>query len=432
LIAEFTRLMDRLGPFEPSPRVAVGVSGGADSLALCLLLKRWVDNLGGSLLALTVDHGLRHDAAIEAVQVGSWLKERCIEHDVLRWDGAKPASGIQAGARDARYRLLSERCHAEGILHLALAHHREDQAETVLLRFAHGSGIDGLSGMAAVRETGSVRFLRPLLSIGRDRLRAFLTEAGQPWIEDPSNQSPAYARARLRGMAEVLSGEGWSAERAADTARRLGRARSVLETAAAGLAAAAVDLWPEGCALLRPDLLGDAEEETALRVVSRCLAVVGGACYRPKLEAVERLYLSLREGGIGRGRTLGGCRIMQYRDGRLLIAREPDAADERADLSPGATIQWDGRFMVKSLSAKAATVVRLGLHPKVAPPELRTLPAAVRQTLPAVLREDGEVFLPRFDFLNDYKDRNAVSEPAPAAALFRPQEPLTASAFVVV
>ena len=229
MIAEFTRLMDRLGPFEPAPQVAVGVSGGADSLALCLLLKAWTNSLGGSLLALTVDHGLRHDAAVEAVQVGFWLKERGIEHDVLRWEGAKPASGIQAGARDARYRLLTERCHAEGILHLALAHHREDQAETVLLRFAHGSGVDGLSGMSALRETGSVRFLRPLLSTSRDRLRAFLTEVGQPWVEDPSNQSPAYARARLRGMAEVLSGEGWSAERAADTARRLGRARSVLE-----------------------------------------------------------------------------------------------------------------------------------------------------------------------------------------------------------
>src|SRR4051794_25508676 len=252
--------MDRLGPFEPSPRIAVGVSGGADSLALCLLLKAWVHSRGGSLIALTVDHALRQSAATEAMQVGSWLKEHGIEHDVLRWEGGKPASGIQSAARDARYRLLTDRCHAEGILHLALAHHREDQAETVLLRFAHGSGVDGLSGMAAVRETGSVRFLRPLLSTGRDRLRAFLTEAGQPWIEDSSNQSPAYARARLRGTAEMLSREGWSAERAADTARRLGRARSALEIAAARLAAAAVDLWPEGCVLLRPDLLRDTED----------------------------------------------------------------------------------------------------------------------------------------------------------------------------
>ena len=95
-------------------------------------------------------------------------------------------------------------------------------------------------------------------------------------------------------------------------------------------------------------------------------------------------------------------------------------------------IQWDGRFMVKSLSAHSVTVVRLGLHPEVAPPELRKLPAAVRQTLPAVLREDGGAFLPPLDLLNDYKDRNGSSRQAQAVALFRPQEPLTASAFVVV
>ena len=123
---------------------------------------------------------------------------------------------------------------------------------------------------------------------------------------------------------------------------------------------------------------------------------------------------------------------MQYRDGRLLIAREPDAVDERADLPPGATIQWDGRFTVKSLSVHSAKVVRLGLQPQVASPELRKLPAAVRQTLPAVLREDGEVFLPQFDFLNDYNGCVGLSTTHHATALFTPQEPFTASAFVVV
>jgi tRNA(Ile)-lysidine synthase len=432
LIAEFTRLMDRLGPFEPSPRVAVGVSGGADSMALCLLLKAWTDNRNGSLLALTVDHGLRQNAADEAIQVGSWLKARGIDHDVLRWDGAKPASGIQSAARDARYRLLTQRCHEEGILHLALAHHREDQAETVLLRFAHGSGVDGLTGMAALRETGSVRFLRPLLPVGRDRLRAFLNDAGQPWIEDPSNQSPAYARARLRGVADILSGEGWSAERAADTARRLGRVRSALDVAAAGLAARAVEIWPEGCVLMRPDLLRDAEEETALRLLSRCLAVVGGSRYRPKLDPVERLYSSLRDGGLERGRTLGGCRIMPWRDGRLLVAREPAAADENAELGPGATIRWDGRFMVRSLSRHPAKVVRLGLHPEAMRPEMRKLPAPVRQTLPAVVSEEHGVFVPRFDFLNDSNDPVGLPPPDRVVALFRPQEPFAAFAFVVV
>jgi len=394
-------------------------------------MKAWTDGRNGSLLALTVDHGLRHEAAAEADQVGVWLKAHGIEHEVLRWEGAKPASGIQAEARDARYRLLTERCHAEGILHLALAHHRQDQAETLLLRLARGSGVDGLSDMAALRETGAVRLLRPLLSIAPDRLRAFLMEAGQPWIEDPSNRSQAYARPRLRGMAEVLAAEGWSAERAADTARRLGRARAALENAGAGLAAAAVDLWPEGCVLLRSELLHDVQDELALRVLSRCLAVVGGGCYCPKLEAVERLLHSLRK-GVGRGRTLAGCRVMAYRDGRLLIAREPDAADDQLDLPPGATIRWDGRFTVKSLSGQHGTIIRLGLHPEVASAELRKLPAAICQTLPVVLREDGAAVLPQFDFPHYSKHQDRLSRRAPAAALFRPQEPLSASAFVVV
>ncbi|WP_158044976.1 tRNA lysidine(34) synthetase TilS [Skermanella pratensis] len=203
---EFPGLMDRLGPFEPRPRVAVGVSGGPDSLALCLLLKAWADRSGGSLLALTVDHGLRHNAAEEAVQVGSWLAARGIAHDVLRWEGSKPASGIQAAARDARQRLLADRCRSEGILHLVLAHHLEDQAETTLLRFAKGSGPDGLAGMSPLRETGAVRILRPLLGMPRARLKAVLEAAGQPWVEDPSNRSAAFARVRLRAMADTLAG----------------------------------------------------------------------------------------------------------------------------------------------------------------------------------------------------------------------------------
>ena len=151
--AEFAALLDPLGPFEPAPLLAVGVSGGADSLALVLLADRWARARRGSVLALTVDHALRDGSAAEAAQVGHWLAARGIAHEVLRWDGPKPATAIQETARAARYRLLGQRCAGTGILHLLLAHHRDDQAETVLLRRAQGSGRDGLAGMAAIRET---------------------------------------------------------------------------------------------------------------------------------------------------------------------------------------------------------------------------------------------------------------------------------------
>src|SRR3546814_4885393 len=93
-----------------------------------------------------------------------------VAQHVLRWTGEKPETGIQAAARAARYRLLEDWCAEAGVLHLLLAHHREDQAETVLLRLGRGSGAFGLAGMSAVREREGVRVLRPLLGLARARL----------------------------------------------------------------------------------------------------------------------------------------------------------------------------------------------------------------------------------------------------------------------
>ncbi len=139
--------MATLGPFEATPALAVAVSGGPDSLALAMLAKAWSDARGGSLVALTVDHGLRPESTGEARQVGRWLKKRGIPQRILRWDGPKPGSALQAEARSARYALLTGWCRARGILHLLLGHQREDQAETVLMRLERGSGPDGLAAM---------------------------------------------------------------------------------------------------------------------------------------------------------------------------------------------------------------------------------------------------------------------------------------------
>ena len=155
--------MAALGPFEARPDLAVAVSGGADSLALCLFADRWVRARGGRLVALTVDHGLRPGSRQECATLARWLGGRGIEHDILTWKGAKPAAGIQAAAREARYSLLHEACRERGILHLLLAHHAADQAETVLLRAGAGSGFDGLAAMPAVSGLEAPRRLRPLL-----------------------------------------------------------------------------------------------------------------------------------------------------------------------------------------------------------------------------------------------------------------------------
>src|SRR5204863_19023 len=134
---------------------------------------------------------------------GDWLAARAIPHEVLVWSEAKPASGIQEAARAARYRLLAGWCRERGCLHLLTAHHREDQAETHLIRRRAGSGVEGLAGMAALRELRGLRLVRPLLQVPKARLVALLAAERQPFLSDPSNRNPVFERSRLLVLREL-------------------------------------------------------------------------------------------------------------------------------------------------------------------------------------------------------------------------------------
>ncbi|WP_145678180.1 tRNA lysidine(34) synthetase TilS [Azospirillum brasilense] len=427
--------MDRLGGFERRPRVAVGVSGGADSLGLTLLVQRWAAERGGDVLALIVDHRLRAESAAEAERVGGWLQARGVPRAILRWDGEKPATGIQEAARAARHRLLAERCRDEGILHLALAHHRDDQAETVLLRFARGSGIDGLAGMAPVRAGGAVRVIRPLLDLPRERMVATCRAFRQEWIEDPSNRNPRFARARLRAAWETLAAEGLDAPRLADLARRAARARNALEAGTAALLAEAVEVFPEGWLRLNPTSLLAAPEELGLRALVRCIAAMGGAVYPPKDEAAERLFAEIA-GGRFRGRTLGGCRIVPRNggvgQGHLVIAREPAGVTERLSLTSGGEVWWDRRFAVRlgAETGGVVTVAKLGregwqMVRSSGPDSGRIgLPEPVRETLPALWDGNGLAAVPHLGFSRPGFPLSAVALHAPGVVLAGPAFPV--------
>jgi len=421
---EFARLMTRFAPFEGRPRLAAAVSGGPDSLALCLLAGHWARAAGGALTAITVDHGLRPDSAAEARQVGRWLEARGVPHVVLRWREPPPAANVQARARAARYRLLEDWCRRRGVLHLLLGHHREDQAETLLMRLGRGSGVDGLAGMAPVSETRYVRLLRPLLEVPRARLRATLDAQGQDWIEDPSNEDLAYARVRIRKALPALAREGLTAARLADTAARLGRARAALEAATVELLAAGAVLSPAGYGVVDAERLAAAPAETGLRALARLLVTVGGGVYGPRLERLERLYGALcrhgRGGAADRGRTLAGCRILPAprvlgAGTRLLICREPAAIAEPAALDRGPRVHWDGRYLVAAgPRCRGLNIGRLGRAGWAelvrAAPELRKtrIPGAVRPSLPAIRDRNGLVAVPHLGYLRERIEGRAV------------------------
>jgi tRNA(Ile)-lysidine synthase len=302
----FARLMAQFDPFEASPVLAVGVSGGRDSLALALLAQHWAAARSpkGQVVGLIVDHGLRQESAAEALATQQLLTQHGIEAVVLAWLGAKPQARVQEAARSARYRLLHDECRRRGILHLLLAHHAADQAETVAMRAAHRSGPDGLAGMAALVERPEVRLLRPLLRVPRARLTATLIARGVQWLDDPSNEDLRFERARLRAGPPLTDRASAAADRAARERALAQAAVEVLEFDQEGMIA--IDC--AGFAGLTPDLQA--------RLLSRVVQCTASRRYAPRQKrlnaAVQRLRELSNRGRSGRAQdfTLSGCRLM--------------------------------------------------------------------------------------------------------------------------
>lgn len=223
-------------PWKAASALVLAVSGGPDSVALMWLAARWRRGLarGPRLIAVTIDHGLRADAAGEARDVKRLAQNLDIEHRTLRWRGTKPKTGLPAAAREARYALLAKVALASGARHIVTAHTRDDQAETLLLRLLRGSGIAGLAAMARESERDGVVLARPLLDVPKARLVATLEKAGIGYADDPTNRDPAFTRPRLRALLPVLAQEGGDARNLARLAARLARANAAIEVLVEG------------------------------------------------------------------------------------------------------------------------------------------------------------------------------------------------------
>ncbi len=376
--AEFDGLMAPLGPFESAPRLAVAVSGGADSLALAVLARDWAVARAGAVCALIVDHALRQEAAAEVAGTAELLREQCISARILRLENLSHGSALAARARNARYEALASACAGETIVHLLLGHHAADQAETVLIRALGGSGRPGLAGMAAVSETHAVRLLRPLLTVAPARLRATLRAAGLTWIEDPSNADPHAQRARLRMERRDGAGTGAATQALCAAAAADAAARVASDAALAQALAQSVSLRPQGYAILfGPSLPADA--------LAALVRVVAGRDFPPAPARVAPLAAALRPA------TLAGARLVSA--GRLgpglLLVREARAMQAPVSARPGAT--WDGRFRLGAGSLPpAATLGALGDDAR-ALRRVSRLPAAVLETLPAI-RSESRLF----------------------------------------
>lgn len=377
-----------LGPRFPES-IAVAVSGGGDSMALLHLARDWARHMGIALSAVTVDHGLRPEAAEEAALVARECAEIGVPHTTLRWEWDR-SGNLQAEARAARYRLIAGWMrHAR---HLLVAHTLEDQAETFLLRLRRGSGVEGLGAMPARQSLAGITVLRPLLGARRADLRHYARVRHVPWVEDPSNADDRYDRVKMRRLLPLLEEAGIGAETLAATAGRMQGAR----TALAARARAALDdmtprevwayTWPDewGVIALDREIAQRLERDTLHRVVAAALMWISGARYRPRLSALAEATERALSGG--RATLHGG--IIAAKGAYLLIGREHNAvARQRVPAQHGAL--WEGWVLTGDIpdGAEIGALGAEGLRQYDARPEAAP-PAWVLHALPALWQGD--------------------------------------------
>jgi tRNA(Ile)-lysidine synthase len=307
------------------------------------------------LRACVIDHGLREASAEEAKRAAGFAAALGVNSDIVRLRWAEPGPRAQQAARAERYKALCAEARRHGARVIALAHTRDDQAETVLLRAGAGSSWRGLAGMSALApaplwpEGRALVVARPLLSARRADLREALCQRGADWIEDPSNSNTIFARVRARQRLAALEAEGLDPMRLAQLAEDLAPRIAALNAAAFALIGRSV-AFDGGEAWL--DLgAWQGDGETRRRALAVLIAAVSGEDREGAPQGLGDLEGALL-GADFTGATLGGVRFKRERKASLM-QRDKGAVLGRADgkaalaalkLPSGEEVVWDGRL----------------------------------------------------------------------------------------
>ena len=292
--------------------MAVAVSGGVDSM--CLLY--WLVEIGADIVCLHVNHGLRDAAQTEATYVQDTCKKLNVPCHVFNWTGNKPVSGLEAAARAARYKMMTDFCHENGIEYLVTAHQADDQIETFLMNLGRGSGVFGLSAMQSVAERDGIKIVRPLLKVSRGELKNYCDTHNIKYFTDEMNCDERYTRVRIRQKRHVLNDMlGISDGRILLAIENLNRVRHTIETDIDKLVE---DVMGNGFAMFRDSFLFDLAADIRLKFIGTLIQKIGGGNYQPRLNslslAIEKLHGDCKF-------TLGHCTLRRLGE-RILIVRE--------------------------------------------------------------------------------------------------------------
>lgn len=305
------KFLDFMQDYKDS-RLAVAVSGGVDSV--CLL--HWLASIGVNVTCLHVNHGLRANAETETQYVRDLCKKLSVKCEIFYWTGDKPATGIEAAARTARYKFMTDFCRENNLDALLTAHQSDDQIETFLMNLARGSGLYGLAAMRRVTWRDGVKIVRPLLDVPRAELKKYCDDNGIKYFMDEMNEDSHYTRVRIRQNRYLLSEKlGISDTRILLAIENLGRVRDALDEKIADMVAFVTD---GARATFDASFLFDLAPDIRLKFLGTSIQKIGGKEYQPRLNSLSNALRNLQHDCKF---TLGRCTIRRLGQ-RILIVPE--------------------------------------------------------------------------------------------------------------
>ncbi len=350
--------------------IGVGVSGGADSLCLAVLLEAWGKKYGHKIVALTVNHNLRAEAKQEAEWVAGQMKRLNMDHHILTYNGPKPTTRIEEKAREIRYHLLQEFCEANQIGYVCLAHHGDDQSETFFARLARGSGLDGLCAILPVSTRGNLTLIRPLLNRDKTDILDTLKSKNLTWMEDPMNQDDIFERVRWRKQLNTLWQTGLTKSGVLLSAKRLQRAKDALNFYTDSFFKEHVHIDERGFAKISKTAFCDSPMEIRLRVLAQTLDIIGQSETPLSMEAIEKALDNFKVRF-----TLAHCHIITYRE-YIFIAKEHARQEKEKNIPAKKWVSWD-RFRIW---CEKPAVVHAGATKKTH----KNIPYLVQQSFPII------------------------------------------------
>ena len=341
----FFKEMEKLGPYENKPHIAIAVSGGSDSMCLLMLANEWVKKKNGKITALVVNHKLRKESEAECYKLKNFFKINNIKNYFFEWKKNKKKNSIQERSRNFRYREFESWCYKNSVFHLLVGHHFDDQKETFLIRLNNNSNSYGLACMPKIIFKKKIRILRPMLNLKKEDILNYLIEKKINWFEDSSNNDSKYIRNNYRKALPKLEKEGLSdkiLEKILDKAKRN---RTQIEEKAVNWFVKNIEIDTLGFALINYNNLKKLDQNYFIFIITRIINLISGSVYPTKSKYIINFFNKLELKNNFKPFNLGGCHFFLLKE-KLVICREILKNNKKNINSKFDCFYWDNRYEI--------------------------------------------------------------------------------------